>query len=115
MVGVEPEDEDVDQAERDERARGEVAAADRDLHAYRGNQGGGHPYHPFATACDSAPPVPRSRNSSRISGGAATKSTIRASMTLVTSDETPMAASMTVPPASSAPNSSPARTTPHGR
>ena len=35
-------------------------------------------------------------------------------MTFVTSDGTPVAASMTVPPAFSAPNSSPARTTPNG-
>ncbi len=35
-------------------------------------------------------------------------------MTLVTSAGTPVAASMTVPPAFIAPNSSPARTTPSG-
>src|SRR5215475_5486930 len=114
-VGEQAEHEYVDQAERDERARGEIPAADRDRHAYRGSQRG-HPDHPFdATAWGPVPPVARSRNSSRISGGAATKSTIRASMTLTTSDGTPVAASMTVPPASSAPNSSPARSTPHGR
>ena len=56
----------------------------------------------------------RSRNTARISGGAATNKTIRPSMTSVISTGTEVAACITVLPASSAPNSSAASTTPSG-
>ena len=84
-IGVDAEYEDVNEAEHDEDGRDDTLAIEAEaLLAYKRN--GRHALHPFASSCPSAPwRRARRWNSSRTNGGAATKSTMSACMTVAMS------------------------------
>src|SRR5690606_34916151 len=111
--GEEPGDDEGEQQVDDaEDALAAHLGREPDLFSHGGDLDGRHADHPRVSW-----PVPspvRTRNIARTTSGAAMKTMISAWITVMRSMPTPLRTCITWPPARSAPNSRPARTTPPG-